>query len=444
MSLLKEHFKLGRCLVALYDLTAEQFTKYKMSCQPVFNPSGDGSSLAGADKLSEEYLEWQLFNSKLPELRQGNIVFLNQEELRQAWQGHEEGLIGSIKAATLVPLLYGGEFKAILCLLHTEQMRMLPQNDMNMISDVSDRVAAVMSHAELFAQVERQAVTDPMTGLFNRRYFQEQLTKEIDRYQRFGHPFSLIIADLDLLKKINDTFGHPGGDMAIKHIANVMRANVRDVDTVGRFGGEEFVVLLPETEHKQARMVADRICAGIREVPVEGIGTITASLGLSTYPHDATDYNKLFDLADQALLLAKRKGRNQVCSASQEASQELMPVLGSENQSEEDARAALSAMSITMAPASPTQISMPAGNPINLTLVARRGLLGLLSLLVKAIEEIDMYEPGRSEDVYNYARKMAESLNLSADRVEMIALSAVYSNLGKLILPKEILKKKVL
>ncbi len=159
----------------------------------------------------------------------------------------------------------------------TDQAVMLPRNDMNMIADVSDRVAAVIAHAELFAQVERQAVTDPMTGLFNRRYFQEQLTKEIDRYQRFGHPFSLIIADLDLLKKINDKFGHPSGDAAIKHIANIMKSCVRDVDTVGRFGGEEFVVLLPETEQKQARMVADRICASISEAPVEGVGTVTAS-----------------------------------------------------------------------------------------------------------------------------------------------------------------------
>ncbi len=177
------------------------------------------------------------------------------------------------------------------------------------------------------AQVERQAVTDPMTGLFNRRYFQEQLTKEIDRYQRFGHPFSLIIADLDFLKKINDKFGHPGGDMAIKHIANVIKLNVRDVDTVGRFGGEEFVVLLPETELKQARMVAERICTGISETPVEGIGTITASLGLATYPARCTDCNKLFELADQALFLAKRQGRNRVCSVSEE----LIPSLNSEN-----------------------------------------------------------------------------------------------------------------
>jgi hypothetical protein len=182
---LKDHFKLGRCLVALYDSETKQFTKYKMSYQSVFNPNKDGTPLGGADKLSQEYLEWRLFNKKLDELRQGNIVFLNEEELQKNSDGHEVGLVGFIKATTLVPLLYGGELKAILCLLHTNQKRMLPKNDMNMISDVSDRVAAVISHAELFSQVARQAVTDPMTGLFNRRYFQEQLTKEIDRYQRF-------------------------------------------------------------------------------------------------------------------------------------------------------------------------------------------------------------------------------------------------------------------
>jgi diguanylate cyclase (GGDEF)-like protein len=256
---------------------------------------------------------------------------------------------------------------------------------------------------------------------------------------------SLIIADLDLLKNVNDKFGHPSGDLAIKHIANVMKLNVRDVDTVGRFGGEEFVVLLPETEHTQARMVADRICSGIRDKPVEGVGTITASLGLATYPQDATDYNKLFELADQALLLAKRKGRNQVRSASEEvlpASSDNLPAVNERSMAErpiadrsERSIPALAAQALKALPE-------PTINAINLTLVARRGLLGLLSLLAKAIEEMDMYEPGRTEDVYNYARKMAESLNMPADKVEMISLAAVYSNLGKLILPKEILKKE--
>ena len=164
-----------------------------------------------------------------------------------------------------------------------------------------------------------------MTGLYNRRYFNEQLTKEIDRFQRFGHAFSFIIVDLDFLKKINDSLGHHHGDTAIKHIANVIKKSVRDVDTVGRFGGEEFVILLPETDLAPARMVAERICQAIREKEIETVGVVTASLGLATWPYDAPRARKkLFELADQALFLAKHRGRNQVCSVAEDLAPSLV------------------------------------------------------------------------------------------------------------------------
>ncbi len=437
---LKDHFGLSRCLVSLYDHNSNQFTKYKSD--PIINlANGDKNNDKNGNILPADYLELQLFSTHLEELRQGNTVYLDEQYLNKLFQANNNRPPTSVKFATLVPLFYGGEFKAALCLLHQKQNHSLPQNDMNMVEDLANRVAAVIAHAELFAQVERQAITDPMTGLFNRRYFQEQLTKEIDRYQRFGHPFSFIIADLDFLKKINDTYGHSSGDLAIKHISNVMKNSVRDVDTVGRFGGEEFVVLLPETELQQARVVADRICNAIAETPVEGIGTITASLGLATFPNDAIERNKLFELADQALFLAKHKGRNQVCSVSED----LIPSLSGDELPLIHTRPLISAKppseSITI-PQSLTSANSSSPNSADLTLIAQRGLLGLLSLIVKAIEELDMYEPMRTQRVYNYARQLARNLNMSEDRTEMIALAAVYSNLGKLTLPKEIIGKK--
>ncbi len=447
---LKDHFGLSRCLVSLYDHTTAQFTKFK--ADPHLDlPSQDNS----LEKLNSHYLELNLFIAHLEALKKGNTVFLDQSNLQNLLNTTNDEQLDGVKGSTLVPLLYGGEFKAALCLFHYKQINSLPKNDMHMVDDLANRVAAVIAHAEVFSQVERQAITDPMTGLFNRRYFQDQLTKEIDRYQRFGHPFSFIIADLDFLKKTNDKYGHSGGDAAIKHIANVMKYNVRDVDTVGRFGGEEFVVLLPETELRQARLVAERICFAIAETPVKGIGTITASLGLATFPHDAMDRNKLFELADRALFLAKDRGRNRVCSVSEDlipnlSGQELplMPTTAV-HQSKQN----LQTQTITTMMALPGSLSIPtsitipksdssANSNFDLTLIAQQGLLGLLSLIIKAIEELDTYEPTRTQRVYNYTRQLARSLDLPEDRSEVIALAAVYSNLGKLMLPKEILSKK--
>lgn len=441
VSALKKHFDLGRCLVALYDTTNDQFGKFKSD--PILELANQDNNLTN---LPTEYIEHRMFTSQLAALKGGNTVFLDEKILVDLKVNLDEQLTG-VKAATLVPLLYGGQFKAALCLLQ-KQPRSLPKNDMRMIDDLANRIAAVIAHAELFSQVERQAVTDPMTGLFNRRYFQEQLSKEVDRYQRFGHPFSFIIADLDYLKKINDNLGHSYGDAAIKHVASVIKRSVRDVDTVGRFGGEEFVILLPETELRQARVVAERICNAIAAIPVEGVGTITASLGLATFPIDAIDYNKLFELADQALFLAKQRGRNQVCSVSDD----LMPTITKEGiqplkQTQNNIPAASMAKTMPL----PEVISLPqTGLPaplinngkLDLSLIAQKGLLGLLSLIVKAIEELDMYEPSRTQRVFNYARQLANSLQISHERSEVIALAAVYSNLGKLMIPKEILNKK--
>ncbi|MBX9950216.1 MAG: diguanylate cyclase, partial [Candidatus Obscuribacterales bacterium] len=298
-----EYFGLSLCVVSLFDSQQQDFTKSKTAglepppAKVIQTPDEIGEPVIEEEEPAIPNFGEQLLLSMLDELKLEQRIFMTAEQIKEKLAGKTIEIPEDLKSATLFPLVHAGNFKAGLCLVSSERESPFPEKDMHMVTDLADRVAVVVSHAELFAQVERQAVTDPMTGLFNRRYFTEQLTKEIDRYQRFGHPFSYIIVDLDYLKKINDSLGHHFGDAAIKHIANVMKRSVRDVDTVGRFGGEEFVVLLPETAHENARMVANRICAAIRAKPVEGIGVITASLGLATFPQDAQDKDKLQELA---------------------------------------------------------------------------------------------------------------------------------------------------
>ena len=324
-------------------------------------------------------------------------------------------------------------------MISDEHVRPLSEKDEHFVLDLADRVAVVISHAELFNQVEMEAITDAMTGLHNRRHFESQLSKEIDRYQRFGHPFSFIIIDLDFLKKINDNLGHHYGDEAIKHIGKVLKRSVRDVDTVGRFGGEEFVVLLPETDLKWARMVAERICTSIREKHVEGVGTVTASLGVAVFPQDADDKEKLFELADKALYLAKTRGRDQVCTVADD----LMPS-GTEITIPEKSKEAKEAedrdrYGTTAAEKVRMDDSIPS---FDLEMIAQKGILGLLAQVVKTLEEKDSYGSERSPRVYGYASRMAQSLHLSKEHAEIVSLAAVLCNLGKITIPKEILQKE--
>jgi diguanylate cyclase (GGDEF)-like protein len=396
----------------------------------------NGGSANGQDPEHTGNFGERLIALKKDELQQGKTIFLTGSEMKQICIEAGDELDPYFRSTTLVPLVHAGNFKAALCLVHYNQERPLPRNDMMMVADLADRVAVVVSHAELFAQVERQAVTDPMTGLYNRRYFQEQLSKEIDRFQRFGHAFSLFIVDLDFLKKINDSLGHNSGDIAIKHIANVIKRNVRDVDTVGRFGGEEFVVLLPETDVQHARMVSERICAAIREKPIDDIGIITASLGSATYPHDAQDRDKLFELADQALFLAKRMGRNQVRSVSED----LIPGMNQKGESVIPITAPLNPPPVMQRPDESAKSDI-AVKTLDLKLVSQEGLFGMLSQVNRAIEERELYDPERSKRASDYATKLAQALHFAKDHAELVMQAAVYSNLGKLDVPEEVLRK---
>ncbi|WP_166241028.1 sensor domain-containing diguanylate cyclase [Paenibacillus turpanensis] len=177
---------------------------------------------------------------------------------------------------------------------------------MIVLRDISER-------KEMEQQLLELSITDELTKLHNRRYFDQKFKEEIIRSERYHHPLSLILVDLDHFKRINDTYGHSMGDEVLKRVASALRESVRLTDLCARMGGEEFVVLLPETDATEAFIVANRISECIRELAFEGF-RITASLGVTTHLHDFHN-QKMIDAADQALYLAKESGRNQVCVA---------------------------------------------------------------------------------------------------------------------------------
>jgi two-component system, cell cycle response regulator len=165
-------------------------------------------------------------------------------------------------------------------------------------------------------RLERMALTDGLTQIHNRRYFQLRLAEEFRRAQRYDNPLALILADLDHFKTVNDTAGHQVGDTVLRQVAGCFQACIRDTDTAARWGGEEFAVVLPQTHLAGALTVAERIrrdVGALRLGPSSGV-SVTASLGVSSYPaaHVHTT-EELVRAADEALYRAKRDGRNRVC-----------------------------------------------------------------------------------------------------------------------------------
>jgi len=169
--------------------------------------------------------------------------------------------------------------------------------------------------ASRLAAMEQLSVIDPLTNLYNRRFFDDELQRTYGLAVRHGRPVSLLIADIDFFKTINDTFGHATGDLVLREVSNVMASNVRSTDVLARYGGEEFAVILPETRLGAAVTVADRIRSGVEKmnVPGDGMPHVTISLGVVAAPNpDLASPTHFVELADRSLYLAKTKGRNRV------------------------------------------------------------------------------------------------------------------------------------
>jgi len=163
-------------------------------------------------------------------------------------------------------------------------------------------------NARLFAEVERLAITDPLTGLFNRHKLNESLVVEVERGLRYDRPLAAIMIDLDDLKRINDRLGHPMGDMVLKQVAQGIRSQIRKVDIATRYGGDEFLILLPEADVAEAKRVADRIYHRIQEVPFEGDLPISASIGVAQLASDVETPDSFLHEVDRALYESKRAG----------------------------------------------------------------------------------------------------------------------------------------
>lgn len=175
--------------------------------------------------------------------------------------------------------------------------------------------SATLDRAFLFSQVHEMAIHDPLTGLYNRRYFFDRAEYEFDRSRRYQNPFSLLMLDLDFFKRVNDEYGHPAGDRVLQELSARLQAQMRKSDLLARYGGEEFIILLAETPAERARQAAERLLNIVRGEPFlldEARLTLTTSIGVATLEADTPNISALIDAADHALYQAKHAGRNQI------------------------------------------------------------------------------------------------------------------------------------
>ncbi|MBQ7126807.1 diguanylate cyclase [bacterium] len=219
----------------------------------------------------------------------------------------------NIKSYILIPLKRGDIHFGSLAVFSSREN--VTDKELVFLKLFSKQIELAITITNLFQVVKEQAITDSMTGLYNRRYFEEFIQKESKRADRQNNPFTIIGIDLDHLKNINDTYGHNYGDIAIKAVSEVLKNNCRNIDIAARMGGEEFNVILPGVNVEGGMIFAERIRKNIAELSLEKIGNITASIGVGSYPEHSNNVNDLLELVDNAMYESKRNGRNTVSIA---------------------------------------------------------------------------------------------------------------------------------
>lgn len=248
-------------------------------------------------------------------LRRDEILFVEDTELTDFFN-NPLALHEGIRSLICIPLVTKGKIQGVLY-LDDFAPRTFDQSRMSLISLLASFAAMSIENAKLHHETRQMAITDALTGLYNRRYFEKVLPQELERARRYSQPFSILLIDADNFKKVNDTFGHPMGDRVLATIGQTIKKSLRTVDFAFRYGGEEFVVILPEADIKSARKAAERIrvraIADSRKVLRSDMTEpVTVSIGISSYPRDAADGNALVAVADRLLYQAKGAGKNRI------------------------------------------------------------------------------------------------------------------------------------
>ncbi|MCI0531107.1 MAG: sensor domain-containing diguanylate cyclase [candidate division Zixibacteria bacterium] len=218
------------------------------------------------------------------------------------------------RAQMTVPLVVGGKVYGILN-AESERIGAFVEQDQKILSILANHAALAIENFDLHNRTTELTITDELTGTNNFRFFRNKLDDEFKRAKRYHQSLSLIMIDIDWFKKCNDTYGHQFGNLVLKELVRIVNNCIRDVDVCCRYGGEEFVVILPQTNKEDARQIGERIRVSFGQQLIE-LGNIktrcTISIGIATFPEDASDPSRLIEKVDQALYYAKGHGKNQV------------------------------------------------------------------------------------------------------------------------------------
>jgi len=366
-------------------------------------------------------------------------VARNQERalVQNAPEGQLGGILPESRSALCIPIKYG---ETLLGLLNVESRneRAFEPQDVLILGTLVDLLATALHNAFVFQKLQQQSITDGLTGIKTRRFFWEALSAEWKRASRSGRSFSVVLMDLDKFKEVNDTMGHFQGDLVLARVGRLLEQQSRQSNVVARYGGDEFVILMPETGPEQAQVLAERLRQGIAADPMMNEHHITASFGVASFPNHGFSIEDVIRVADAGMYVSKRSGGNRVSTAEEftegedfaRQRQQIASYVEGFLQREHNGPEHLEELTSTLLKLCGDETGS------NLSLLKES-----IEALSRAAESRELRTAGHGDMVARYTEILARALHLPPEEISDLAYAARVHDVGKIFVPERVLNK---
>jgi diguanylate cyclase (GGDEF)-like protein len=355
--------------------------------------------------------------------------------VQNAGPGQLAGVLPESRAVLCLPISYGETLLGVLNIESRDENAFAPQ-DVLILNTLADLLATALHNSFVFQKLQQQSITDGLTGIKTRRFFWEALSSEWKRASRSGRPFSVVLIDLDKFKEVNDSLGHLEGDLVLARVGRLLEQKCRQSNVVARYGGDEFIILMPETGIEQAQVLAERLRLWLATDPMLEEHHITGSFGVASFPVHGFSMEDLIRVADAGMYVAKHAGGNQVSTAdafgegSAVQQQLVSGYIEGFLQREHNGPEHLEELVTTLRKLCGREDGMD-----------QRAMKEAIEALSRAAELREHNAPGHGEQCAHYAGITARGLNLSEQEVEDVTFAARVHDVGKLFIPDQILNK---
>src|SRR6266853_1119762 len=358
--------------------------------------------------------------------------------VQNAGPGQLAGVLPESRAVLCLPISYGETLLGVLNIESKDENAFAPQ-DVLILNTLADLLATALHNSFVFRKLQQQSITDGLTGIKTRRFFWEALSSEWKRGSRSGRPFSVVLVDLDKFKEVNDTLGHLEGDLVLARVGRLLEQKCRQSNVVARYGGDEFIILMPETAVEQAQILAERLRLWLATDPMLSEHHITGSFGVASFPVHGFSAESIIRLADSGMYISKKAGGDRVSTSEESAHDEAGAV-------QRQLVSGYIEGFLQRERTGPEHLEELVGTLRKLSAVTEEKDAPLLKdsidALARAAESRELNASGHGEAVGQYCEMIGRALGLSSDEIRELGFTGRVHDVGKMFVPERVLNKQ--